>query len=170
MKSLHALCAVALLVSNAFAQNNPRRRQAATNPYPVTADSQTQDGVPKGVRIKGHFDQSKIFPGTTRGYTVYIPTQLDGSKPAPFMVLQDGGSYRADVVFDNLIHKKEIPALIGIFVNHGRVVAPNTNAMDRFNRSYEYDGLGDNYARFLIESRSGRCIGRRTSKPIVPPA
>src|SRR5262249_30396641 len=29
--------------------------------------------------------------------------------------------------------------------------APSTNALDRFNRSYEYDGLGDNYARFLIE-------------------
>src|SRR5438034_434253 len=24
-------------------------------------------------------------------------------------------------------------------------------ALDRFNRSYEYDGLGDNYARFLLE-------------------
>ena len=29
--------------------------------------------------------------------------------------------------------------------------AANPEALDRFNRSYEYDGLGANYARFLIE-------------------
>ena len=150
MKSLSTLCAFALIASCALAQ--PARRQQQTNPYPVTVDSQPQEGVPKGERIKGTFAESKIFPGTTRSYTVYVPQQLDKTKPAPFMVLQDGGGYRADVVFDNLIHKKEMPALVGIFVMHGRVVAHDTNAaLDRFNRSYEYDGLGDNYARFLID-------------------
>ncbi len=152
MKSLNALFAIALFCSGAIAADNTVISRRPANPYPPTADSQARDGVPKGERIKGTFDQSKIFPGTTRSYTVYIPTQLDRSKPAPFMVLQDGGGYRADVVFDNLIHKKEMPALVGIFVNHGRVVALDTNAaLDRFNRSYEYDGLGDNYARFLID-------------------
>ena len=29
--------------------------------------------------------------------------------------------------------------------------APNGNAQPRYNRSYEYDGLGDGYARFLLE-------------------
>jgi gluconolactonase len=39
-----------------------------------------------------------------------------------------------------------------VFVMHGRVRAAETNAaQDRFNRSYEYDGLGDNYVRFLLE-------------------
>ncbi|HTD66824.1 MAG TPA: alpha/beta hydrolase-fold protein, partial [Candidatus Limnocylindria bacterium] len=152
MKSLAVLCAAALLcAAPLFAADPPVRRAPPENPYPPGPDSKPQEGVPKGERIKGTFDQSKIFPGTTREYTVYIPQQLDKSKPAPFMVLQDGGGYKADVVFDNLIHKKEMPALVGIFVNHGRVIAPNTNAMDRFNRSYEYDGLGDNYARFLID-------------------
>ena len=124
---------------------------AAENPYPPGPDSKPQDGVPKGERLKGDFADSKIFPGTTRSYTVYLPPNLDKTKPAPFMVLQDGGGYRADVVFDNLIAKKEIPALIGLFVNHGRVKALTTNVLDRFNRSYEYDGLGESYARFLIE-------------------
>jgi sugar lactone lactonase YvrE/enterochelin esterase-like enzyme len=150
MKPAHLLCLVALLSFPLFAADNTGTQRPA-NPYPPGPDSQPQEGVPKGERIKGIFDQSKIFPGTTRDYTIYIPTQLDRSKPAPFMVLQDGGGYRADVVFDNLIHKKEVPALIGLFVNHGRVKALNTNATDRFNRSYEYDGLGDNYARFLLE-------------------
>jgi enterochelin esterase-like enzyme len=54
-------------------------------------------------------------------------------------------------VFDKLIHEKHMPVTIGVFIMHGRVKAPNDNALDRFNRSYEYDGLGDNYARFLLE-------------------
>ena len=69
-------------------------------------------------------------------------------------IVHDGGDYlnyaAASTVLDNLIAKKEIPVMIGIFVMHGRVKALSTNALDRFNRSYEYDGLGDNYARFLI--------------------
>ena len=40
--------------------------RAAENPYLPGPDSQPQDGVPKGERIKGVFGQSKIFPGTTR--------------------------------------------------------------------------------------------------------
>ena len=44
-----------------------------------------------------------------------------------------------------------MPVTIGVFVMHGRVKAPSDKALDRFNRSYEYDGLGDNYARFLLE-------------------
>ena len=46
----------------------------------------------------------------------------------------------------------EMPVTIGVFVMHGRVKAANgEQALDRFNRSYEYDGLGDGYARFLLD-------------------
>jgi hypothetical protein len=45
-----------------------------------------------------------------------------------------------------------MPVTVGVFVMHGRVLADNAEmALDRFNRSYEYDGLGDNYARFILE-------------------
>ncbi|HTA94821.1 MAG TPA: alpha/beta hydrolase-fold protein, partial [Verrucomicrobiae bacterium] len=65
---------------------------------------------------------------------------------------QDGIRFDATNVFDNLIYKKEMPVTIGVFVMPGIVHAADTNAaLDRFNRSYEYDGLGDNYARFLLE-------------------
>src|SRR5262249_12771555 len=40
---------------------------------------------------------------------------------------------------------------IGVFVMHGRVKASSDQALDRFNRSYEYDGLGDSYARFILD-------------------
>jgi sugar lactone lactonase YvrE len=67
-------------------------------------------------------------------------------------VNQDGVQWNAPVVFDNLIARGEIPVLIGVFVRPGVVKARDgASALDRFNRSYEYDGLGDAYARFILE-------------------
>jgi len=119
--------------------------------YQPGPDSKEQPGVPKGEVTKFTFKNSKIFHGTVRDYWVYVPKQYDPATPACVYVNQDGVQYNAPIVFDNLIHKKEMPVTIGIFIMHGRVKAPSTNALDRFNRSYEYDGLGDNYARFVLE-------------------
>ena len=128
-----------------FAQNT-------TEKYPVDSASIEQAGVPKGELLKFTFNQSKIFPGTSREVSVYIPAQYKEDKPACLYVNQDGIQWKAPTVFDNLIHKKEMPVTIGVFITPGRVLAADTaNALDRFNRSYEYDGLGDNYVRFLIE-------------------
>src|ERR1700748_2866243 len=45
-----------------------------------------------------------------------------------------------------------MPVTIGIFINPGIVKAANSSvALDRYNRSFEYDGLGDAYARFILE-------------------
>ncbi|APW63825.1 SMP-30/gluconolactonase/LRE family protein [Paludisphaera borealis] len=107
--------------------------------------------APKGEVQHHTFDQSKIFPGTTRDYWIYIPKQYDPAKPACLYVGQDGIQYKAPEVFDDLINKGEVPVLIGVFVMHGRVKAPSDQALDRFNRSYEYDGLGDAYVRFINE-------------------
>jgi gluconolactonase len=106
---------------------------------------------PKGEVAKYSFDKSKNFPGTTRDYWVYVPKQYDPTRPACVYVNQDGLQYNAPVVFDELIDKKEMPVSIGVFIMHGRVRASSNEALDRFNRSYEYDGLGDSYARFLLE-------------------
>jgi sugar lactone lactonase YvrE/enterochelin esterase-like enzyme len=106
---------------------------------------------PRGEMIKDSFDRSTIFPGTVRDYWVYVPKQYDPTKPACLYVGQDGVQYRAPQVFDELIHKQEMPVVIGVFITPGRVKPPNGQAMDRFNRSYEYDGLGDNYVRFLLD-------------------
>lgn len=107
--------------------------------------------VPKGEVTKHSFEKSAIFPGTVRDYWVYVPQQYDPATPACVYVNQDGVQYNAPAVFDELIAKKEMPVTIGVFVMHGRVKALNEHALDRFNRSFEYDGLGDNYARFLLE-------------------
>jgi sugar lactone lactonase YvrE/enterochelin esterase-like enzyme len=115
------------------------------------AGSVGQTGAPVGDVIKGEFTQSKIYPGTWREYWVYVPKQLDRSRPAPVMVFQDGLQYNAPTVFDDLIEKKTIPPIVGVFVMHGRVKAPSADALDRMNRSFEYDAVSDDYARFLVD-------------------
>jgi len=109
------------------------------------------DDVPKGEVTKHTFASSKVFPGTTRDYWVYVPKQYDPAKPACLYVNQDGVQFNAPAVFDELIHKKAMPVTVGVFVTPGRVKAGSEEALDRFNRSYEYDGLGDHYSRFLID-------------------
>jgi gluconolactonase len=113
--------------------------------------SAEQSGVPKGEMIHFVYKNSTIFPGTTREVWVYVPSQYDGNSPACVYVNQDGIQWNAPTVFDNLIYKKEMPVTIGVFVTPGRVLADSgSNAWDRHNRSFEYDGLGDNYARFVL--------------------
>ena len=95
---------------------------------------------------------------------MYVPAQYTPEKPACVYIGQDGIQFQAPTVFDNLIHKNEMPVTIGVFVMHGRVNAANADsALDRFNRSYEYDGLGDNYARFLLEELLPEVETKKTS-------
>lgn len=110
-----------------------------------------QTTPPRGEISKHVFDHSQVFPGTTRDYWVYVPAEYDGKKPACLLVDQDGVQFKAPKVLDKLIAKGEMPVTIGVFVQPGVVPATLGNALPRFNRSVEYDGLGDNYARFLIE-------------------
>jgi sugar lactone lactonase YvrE/enterochelin esterase-like enzyme len=128
----------------------------AANDYPLTPDSLPQEGVPKGELIDGTYTSTNsIFPGTTRSYSVYIPKQHDRQSPAPLMVIQDGkgmaNGWKVPVAFDNLIHRGDLPPIVGVFVSPGVVPTANTNAQPRFNRSLEYDSMGDRYARFLID-------------------
>src|SRR5580692_1184032 len=105
----------------------------------------------KGETFGFTFEKSKVFPGTTRSVRVYIPKQYDGKTPACVYVGQDGGGFKEAAVFDKLIAEKSMPVTIGVFVTPGVVNAANKDALPRFNRSYEYDGLGGDYARFLLD-------------------
>jgi gluconolactonase len=69
------------------------------------------------------------------------------------MIFQDAAGFVANPgkegyvpnAFDTLIASGEMPVTIGLFINPGLVPVP------RFNRSFEYDGMGPNYAHFLIK-------------------
>lgn len=142
-KSLFVL--LLLLQVKTFAQQQEEK-------YAIDSASIEQAGVPKGELIKRVFDKSTVFPGTTREYWIYVPAQYDPGKPACVYVNQDGIQWKAPAVFDNLIYKKEMPVTIGVFVTPGKVLAADgKTALDRYNRSFEYDGLGDAYVRFITE-------------------
>lgn len=120
--------------------------------YELTADSQPQEGVPKGTVSKHEFKSQLIYPGVKHDYWVYVPAQYTAATLACVMVFQDGQGYidpqghvRANVVFDNLIHRQQMPVCIGVFVNPGA----RENPFDC--RSEQYTPLDDAYARFLLE-------------------
>lgn len=125
--------------------------------YRPGPDAQRRDGVPRGKVIQGAWNDCKAFPGTTRSYWVYIPAQYDPKRPANLMVFQDGGGFvrenghtRVPIVFDNLIHRKELPVTIGLFVNPGIVPGAEPGNQPRRNRAFEYDTVSADYANFII--------------------
>jgi enterochelin esterase family protein len=128
----------------------------AADDYKLGPDSQEHPDVPHGKVTKYSWNTSAVFPGTGRDYWIYVPAQYDAAHPACIMVFQDGGSYvnekgqfRAPIVFDNLIHKKEMPVTVGLFINPGVFPPKDPGKKPESNRSFEYDTLSDQYARFL---------------------
>jgi sugar lactone lactonase YvrE/enterochelin esterase-like enzyme len=130
----------------------------------AVAGAPAQD-VPKGELAKYSYNAGagSVFPGTVRDVSVYVPKAYDPAKPACVYVNQDGVQYNAPAVFDELIAKGEMPVTIGVFVTPGRVPAVQPGALDRYNRSLEYDGLGDRYARFVLEEILPFVEGKTTS-------
>ena len=159
-----------VVASVSFGQATAPPKPAATtgpeNPdlyYRLGPDSMANEGVPKG-EIKGPFTlPSQAYPGTQHTYWVYVPAQYDPSTPACLMIFNDGqafmfadGDVRAQNVFDNLIYRREIPVMIGVFINPGR--RPDqpeptpSNWGDRdTNRPTEYNTLDDKYARVIVD-------------------
>lgn len=149
------LCSIGLILLAALASAEDKEKK-----YDLGPDSQRVDGVPQGKVTEGVW-KSTVFPGTIRQYWVYVPAQYDGKTPAAVMVFQDGhayiaekGEHRVATVFDNLIHKGEMPVTVGIFLNPGHTSdklpeKPGWGGPN--NRSFEYDTLSDQYARFLID-------------------
>jgi enterochelin esterase-like enzyme/sugar lactone lactonase YvrE len=135
--------------------------------------------VPRGVIKNFTFADSAVFPGTRRNGTVFIPAQYDGSKPACVYVEQDGYNGSVKTMLETLIAARDMPVTIGVFIAPGEVPSPAPNTMGRRNRCFEYDGVGDNYVRFLTgellpfvaknfnlrlsESGNDRCIAGASS-------
>ncbi|MCM3881601.1 MAG: alpha/beta hydrolase-fold protein [Vicinamibacterales bacterium] len=131
--------------------------------YHLGPDSLPQDGVPKG-EIRGPFSlSSQAYPGTQHTYWVYVPAQYRSSVPASLMIFQDGqafknpdGNLRAHNVMDNLIYRREIPVMIGVFINPGRrpdqpEPTPQNWGDRDTNRPTEYNTLDDKYARVIVD-------------------
>jgi enterochelin esterase-like enzyme len=131
--------------------------------YQASPDSVVMKGVPQG-QVKGPFTlPSHAYPGTQHTYWVYVPAQYDPKVDASLMIFNDGqafmamdGDVRAQVVMDNLIYRRELPVMIGVFINPGRrpdQPEPNLKEWgDRTtNRPTEYNVLDDKYASVIVD-------------------
>lgn len=107
--------------------------------------------APKGAIKEFTFSESRIFPGTRRTGAVFIPAQYDGAKPVCVYVRQDGYNRAEKSVLESLIASGDMPVTVGVFVRPGELPAPAPKMHGRRNRCFEYDGVNDNYARFLVE-------------------
>lgn len=131
--------------------------------YKLGPDSLVQEGVPQG-KVAGPFTlPCEVFPGTQHTYWVYVPAQYDAAKPACLMVFNDGhafmnpnGDVRATNVLDNLIHRRELPVMLAVFINPGRRPdQPEPNAREwgdrTTNRPTEYNAIDDKYPRVIVD-------------------
>ena len=125
---------------------------------PDDPDRVVHADVPHGKITAGEFSDSRLFPGTKRQFSVYVPAQYHEDRPANLMVFMDGsgyakmdGAFRVPVVFDNLIHRQQMPVTIAVFVNPGSIPATKPGAKERSDRSFEYDSLGDRHTKFLVD-------------------
>ena len=123
-------------------------------------DAVPRDDVPRGTVEDMPTFESKIFENTTRDWAIYVPAQYRKEEPAALMIFQDGHSYRdingrfrVPVVFDNLIARGDMPPTIAVFINPGHEKSRQKpdSPWKSSNRSFEYDSLGDRYARFVLD-------------------
>ena len=166
MKRILACMAAVILggaLTNALGQAPPPQTPNPDLFYRIGPDSMAQEGVPKG-EIRGPFTlASEAYPGTQHTYWIYVPAQYTSSVPASLMIFQDGqafknpdGNLRAHNVMDNLIYRREIPVMIGVFINPGRrpdqpEPTPQNWGDRDTNRPTEYNTLDDKYARVIVD-------------------
>ena len=171
MRTLSVATSVVVLSASMYALG----QNAAQTPNPDTyyrlgPDSLEQEGVPKG-EIRGPFTlPSAVFPGTQHTYWVYVPAQYTPAEPASLMIFNDGqafkapeGNLRAHNVLDNLIHRREIPVMLAVFINPGRrpdqpEPTPQNWGDRDTNRPTEYNSLDDRYPRVDRRRASARAL------------
>jgi enterochelin esterase family protein len=133
---------------------------AAAEGFKPTPDHLEDPAIPHGRVVAMPPWTSQIFPGTTREWSIYVPAQYKPDGSAAVMIFQDGlgyasptGNWRVPTVFDHLIARGEMPVTVAIFINPGHDPArgPQKKGAGASNRSFEYDSLGDRYARFLLD-------------------
>src|SRR3569833_1761958 len=131
--------------------------------YKLGPDSMTQEGVPHGKLIGPLHLPSKVFPDYTHTYWIYVPAQYDPKQAAGLLVFQDGsamiapnGDVRLPTVMDNLIWRREIPVMIGLFISPAITTnqpepSPSSWGDQNSLRPKEYNEVTNLYARVVCE-------------------
>lgn len=163
-----AMLSVALMLLAAAHLGAQQVHNAKYPKDPAFAPLQKSD---MGETITFTMESSKIYAGTSREITVYVPKEYTGKEPACLLVCLDGVLFNAITVMQNLIRSGEMPVTIGLFVQPGVIYARSCEAgsgskagsgagesssaaqkrVQRYNRSNEFDRVDGTFARFLEE-------------------
>jgi enterochelin esterase family protein len=115
-------------------------------------DSYPQPDVPRGTLSPMKALNSKVYPGMTANYWVYVNPGVDTVNGAPLMVWQDGETIvgnadllrlRLQIVSDNLVAKRLIPPMVHVLIQPGQ----GGTRM----RSVQYDTVSNTYGKYLLE-------------------
>ena len=119
-------------------------------------DSYPLPGVPHGQISAMKTLQSKVYPGMSSNYWVYVNPGADMVNGAPLMVWQDGEAIygkldllrlRLQIVSDNLVAKKLIPPMVHVLIQPGSGGEATGTRM----RSILYDTVSDRYGKYLMD-------------------
>ena len=119
-------------------------------------DSYPEPGVPRGQLSEMKTLHSKIYPGMSANYWMYVNPGADTVRGAPLMIWQDGETIvgtqdlvrlRMQLVTDNLVAKKVIPPMVHVLISPGSGGEATGTRM----RSIQYDTVSDRYGRYLME-------------------
>ncbi|MCE9557752.1 MAG: esterase family protein, partial [Armatimonadetes bacterium] len=129
---------------------------ALSQPYANAKELTARANVPKGKLLQFTMEStdSKMYPGISktapgvvpyqRKVSVYVPSQLDSSKPAPLIVSQDSmGVNILPTILDNMIADKRLPAMVAVMLNSGGGDSLGSQ------RGLEYDTVSGKYAEFI---------------------
>ena len=113
-------------------------------------------GAPRGTLSPMKTLASKIYPGMTANYWVYVNPGVVTTEPAPLMIWQDGETIvgnqdllrlRLQIVSDNLVHKKLIPPMVHVLISPGT----GGEAAGTRMRSIQYDTVSGRYGKYFLE-------------------
>ncbi|MDQ1474604.1 MAG: hypothetical protein QOJ99_6084 [Bryobacterales bacterium] len=119
-------------------------------------DSYPLPGVAHGTLSPMKTLQSKIYPGMSANYWVYVNAGADTVNGAPLMVWQDGETIvgnldllrlRLQTVSDNLVAKKLIPPMMHVLIQPGTGGEATGTRM----RSILYDTVSDRYSKYVLQ-------------------
>jgi enterochelin esterase-like enzyme len=118
-------------------------------------DSYPIPGVPRGRLSERKTLTSKVYPGMSFNYWVYVNPGADMEHGAPLTVWQDGETIvgnqdlmrlRLQIVSDNLVAKKLIPPMVHVLIQ------PGTGGQEAaVMRSIEYDTVSNRYGKYVLE-------------------
>jgi enterochelin esterase family protein len=161
--TLMVLTSIAIAQPTTAPATRPRPQNQNDAFYKLGPDSMPMAGVPKGHFVGPTTLPSQVFPGTQHTYYVYVPAQYDPKIPTAVMIFNDGqammaepGDVQAQNVVNNLIWRREIPVMLGVFINPGRrpdqpEPVPSDWGDRTTNRASEYNPPNDNYAKVIVD-------------------